>query len=148
MSEDRAIIHPVKGKTSPNPGHRAVLVSTAADLKLLCQAVEVDPRVSRRLFTSRLYTGFDARQQPFSIIGPIIGAPYAVMLLETLIVWGARQFIYLGWCGTLSSGVNIGDVVLPSTAAIDSTLRTASGVSICTHRKVSRFAQETYSSAS
>ena len=119
MPEDRAIIHPVKGKTSPDPGHLAVLVSTAADLNVLCQAVEVDPRVSHRLFTSRMHTGFDTRQRPFSLIGPIIGAPYAVMLLETLIVWGARQFIYFGWCGTLAAEVSIGDVVLPTAAAID-----------------------------
>jgi uridine phosphorylase len=119
MSEDRAIIHPVKGKTTPDPGRRAVLVSTAADLNMLCHAVEVDPRASHRLFTSRLHTGFDARKQPYSLIGPIIGAPYAVMLLETLIVWGARRFIYLGWCGTLAAEVNIGDVVLPAAAAID-----------------------------
>ena len=119
MSEDRAIIYPVKGKTSPDPGRLVVLVSTAADLNLLCQAVDTGPGASRRLFTSRLHTVCADGRQPFSLAGPIIGAPYAVMLLETLIAWGAKRFIYLGWCGAIAPAVNIGDIVLPETAAID-----------------------------
>ena len=119
MSEDRAIIHPVKGAKSPDPGRLTVLVSTAADLKLLCQAVGAEPGVCHRLFTSRLHVGFDDQQQPFSLVGPIIGAPYAVMLLETLIVWGAKRFIFVGWCGAVAPEVKIGDIVLPATAAID-----------------------------
>ena len=119
MSEDRAIIHPVKGAKSPDPGRLAVLVSTATDLHLLCRAVGADRQVSHRLFTSRLYTALDDQQQPFSLIGPVIGAPYAVMLLETLIVWGAQRFIYLGWCGAVAHEVIIGDIVLPAKAAID-----------------------------
>ena len=119
MSEDRAIIHPVKGATSPDPGHLAVLVSTAADLNLLCRAVSAAPRAGRRLFTSRLHAVCEDRQPPFSLVGPIIGAPYAVMLLETLIVWGAQRFVYLGWCGAIAPGVKTGDIVVPRAAAID-----------------------------
>ena len=119
MPDDRAIIHPVKGAASPDPGRLAVLVSTAADLNRLCRAVGADVGDGHRLFTSRLHTAFNAQQQPFSLIGPIIGAPYAVMLLETLIVWGAQRFIYLGWCGAVAAEVKIGDIVLPLSAAID-----------------------------
>ena len=119
MLEDQAIIHPVKGAKTPQPGHLVVLVSTAADLNLLCRAVNADPDTGRRLFTSRLHIVSRNNQQPFSLVGPIIGAPYAVMLLETLIVWGARRFIYLGWCGAVASSVKIGDLVLPESAAID-----------------------------
>lgn len=119
MPEDRAIIHPVKGASSPDPGRLAVLVSTATDLGVLCRAVDADPRAGRRLFTSRLHTVSNPRRQSFSLIGPVIGAPYAVMLLETLIVWGAQRFIYLGWCGSLAADVKIGDIVLPAAAAID-----------------------------
>ncbi len=119
MSEDRAIIQPVKGAKSPDPGHVTVLVSTAVDLNQLCQAANADPRAGHRLFTSRVHTVSNAEKQPFSLVGPIIGAPYAVMLLETLIVWGARQFIFLGWCGALAPSVKIGDIVLPDAAAID-----------------------------
>jgi uridine phosphorylase len=119
MSQNRPIIHPVKGATSPDPGRMAVLVSTGADLNLLCQALAAGPHVSRRLFTSRLHAVSEASRQPFSLVGPVIGAPYAVMLLETLVVWGAQRFIYLGWCGAIAPGVKAGDIVLPVEAAID-----------------------------
>ena len=67
---------------------------------------------------SRLY--FD-RLHPdgFSVTGPFVGAPYAVMLLETLIAWGARKIIFLGWCGAVSEKVKIGDIILPTSAVID-----------------------------
>ena len=55
----------------------------------------------------------------FSITGPFIGAPYAAMLLETLIAWGARRIIFLGWCGAVAEEVKIGDIILPTAALID-----------------------------
>ena len=53
-----------------------------------------------------------------SVTGPFVGAPYAVMLLETLIAWGARKIIFLGWCGAVAEKVKIGDIVLPISAVI------------------------------
>jgi purine-nucleoside phosphorylase len=41
------------------------------------------------------------------------------MLAETLIAWGARALVFLGWCGAISSTVSIGDLVLPPSAFID-----------------------------
>ena len=119
MPEDRAIIHPVKGAASPDPGHTVVLVSTAADLRMLCRTVDADAMAGHRLFTSRLHVAPNPRSHPFSLIGPIIGAPYAVMVLETLIVWGAQRFIYFGWCGAIDPRVRIGDIVIADAAAID-----------------------------
>jgi uridine phosphorylase len=54
-----------------------------------------------------------------SFVGPIIGAPYAVMLFETLIAWGARSFIFFGWCGAISPDVKIGDILIPTSAVVD-----------------------------
>jgi len=48
--------------------------------------------------------------------GPYIGAPYAVMLLESLIARGARQIIVIGWCGSISSEMKIGDIIIPHAA--------------------------------
>jgi uridine phosphorylase len=59
------------------------------------------------------------RSADFSVTGPFVGAPYAVMLLESLIVRGARRIILLGWCGAISDRVKIGDIILPTTVAID-----------------------------
>ncbi|SMC71906.1 Uridine phosphorylase [Desulfocicer vacuolatum DSM 3385] len=48
--------------------------------------------------------------------GPYIGAPYAVMLLESLIARGAKQIIVIGWCGSISSDIQIGDILMPHAA--------------------------------
>ena len=66
--------------------------------------------------TSRLYAD---KNRPFSLIGPMIGAPLAAMLMETLIAWGARGFLFFGWCGAISPNVEIGDVIVPTGAWID-----------------------------
>ena len=42
-----------------------------------------------------------------------MGAPMAVLLLEQLIALGARQFLYLGFCGALAPSYRIGDLFMP-----------------------------------
>ena len=44
------------------------------------------------------------------------GAPYAAMLFETLVAAGVRKVLVLGWCGSIDTGVAIGDVVVPQAA--------------------------------
>ncbi len=51
----------------------------------------------------------------FSVMTSPMGAPIAVMLLEQLIALGARQFIYLGFCGALNPAYRIGDCFVPTT---------------------------------
>ena len=41
--------------------------------------------------------------QPITLMAPALGAPYAVMVLEKLLVLGARMVLALGWCGSLQS---------------------------------------------
>jgi len=53
---------------------------------------------------------------PFSVIASPMGAPMAVMLLEQLIVLGARRLLYLGFCGALAPSYRIGDLFLPTHA--------------------------------
>ena len=50
---------------------------------------------------------------------PIIGSPYAAILLENLIAWGAQDFIFFGLCGSVSPEVTIGDILLPTGAYIE-----------------------------
>jgi uridine phosphorylase len=70
------------------------------------------------LFMSRLYTASNANTD-ISIAGPLIGAPYAAMLLETLVAWGAQKIILFGWCGGVSLNVKIGDIIVPTASIID-----------------------------
>jgi len=113
-----AVVNPQKTKSSPDIGPVAVMAATRADLSYLCQLLNFSRDDFQPLFMSRLY--FDRRNPGgLSVTGPFVGAPYAVMLLETLIAWGARHIIFIGWCGAVSDRVNIGDVILPTSVYID-----------------------------
>jgi len=41
------------------------------------------------------------------------------MLLENLIACGASKILFMGWCGSISKKVEIGDIVIPDVAIID-----------------------------
>jgi hypothetical protein len=113
-----AIIQPRRGKRSPRLGPVAVLVATDPDLKRLRDGLGFGSDEGRRLLISRLYTVSESLPDT-CLAGPLVGAPYAVMIAETLIAWGARTLVFLGWCGAVSATVEIGDLVLPTSALID-----------------------------
>ena len=54
-----------------------------------------------------------------SLAGPYIGAPYGVMLLESLVAKGARRIVILGWCGAVTPDLFIGDLIIPDQALCD-----------------------------
>ncbi|MBC8199732.1 MAG: nucleoside phosphorylase [Desulfobacteraceae bacterium] len=117
MSKDGAIVRPVRGKNSPQLGDYAVMAASESDLHMLCSQMNLQKNRFIKLFMSRLYV--DDRQENFTLVGPFIGAPYAAMILETLIVWGARKILFFGWCGAVSPDVKIGDIIIPTGAIID-----------------------------
>jgi uridine phosphorylase len=115
-----AIIIPQKGKRSPHLGPVAVIAGTETYLFQLCKLLDFDGGTYQKLFTSRLYRGHaNPSAAGVSITGPIVGAPYAVMVLETLIAWGARKIIFIGWCGSISDKIKIGDIIVATSAIID-----------------------------
>jgi len=118
MKPDEAIINPVKGKNAPNIGPVVVMTSSQSDLDLLCQTANIDTGYSKNLMMSKVYIAYNSAAC-FSAAGPVVGAPYAVMLMETLIAWGARKIIFSGWCGSISPDVRIGDIIIPNAAFID-----------------------------
>ncbi len=118
MDHNDAIINPVKGKKTPNLGPLAVMVSSQTDLDALLKRTGLGEEYYKSLMMSRVYIGYDS-SRGFSLTGPAVGAPYGVMLLETLIVWGAQKIIFLGWCGAISPAVKTGDIIVPSGAVID-----------------------------
>jgi uridine phosphorylase len=120
VNDTDAIILPKKGKRSPQLGPVAVVAGTETDLLQLCELLGFDRGAYQKLFTSRLYRGqADSSAAGISLSGPVVGAPYAVMVLETLIAWGARKIFFLGWCGSISEKVKIGDLVVATSAIID-----------------------------
>ena len=118
QSRSDEIVTPVKGKNSPNLGPVAVMVSSQADLNLFCSLTNLDKKKHKNLFVSRLYVENTAEAR-FTVVGPFVGAPYAVMLLETLIAWNVEKIIFFGWCGAISPDVKIGDIIIPDSAIID-----------------------------
>ncbi len=118
MQNNDAIVNPVKPKNLPDIGPVAVMVATRVDLFYLCDLFNYTKDDFQRLFISRLYFN-GLHPAGFSVTGPFIGAPYAVMLLETLIAWGVRKIVFLGWCGAISEKVKIGDIIVPTSAIID-----------------------------
>jgi uridine phosphorylase len=118
MNTDNGIIYPKRGTRSPALGPVAVLAGTETDLALLCELLGFDPAEYQKLFTSRLYFS-DRAIGGISLTGAAVGAPYAVMVLENLIAWGAEKIIFLGWCGSISRQVKIGDIIVATSAIID-----------------------------
>ncbi len=113
-----AIIQPRRGKSAPSLGPLSVLAATEPDVEALRSALGFRSDAGRRLYTSRLFT-VSTTLPGASLAGPVVGAPCAVMLAETLIAWGARTLVFLGWCGALSDALAIGDLVLPTSACVD-----------------------------
>jgi uridine phosphorylase len=116
MSEDLAIINPAPPKGGAPLPPFVVMAGSLPDLAAICGSLGVDKTGFRSFLTSRLYT---EAEQKFALAGPLIGAPYAVMLMETLIAWGAQTLVFFGWCGAISPEVHIGDIIVPTGALID-----------------------------
>lgn len=114
-----AIVSPVRGRRSPRLGPVAVVAATPGDLKAVCRRVlPADGRRQHALYISRLYAPV-ASHAGVAVAGPVVGAPYAAMIAETLVAWGVRKIIFFGWCGAISPQLAIGDVVVPTAAVID-----------------------------
>jgi purine-nucleoside phosphorylase len=113
MSE--GVVRPVVTRKTPRLGPVAFLIATQSDLEEMRKRIISENLSTLNLFTSRLIIP-DNR---VSLCGPMVGAPYAVMILETLVAWGVRDVVFLGWCGSLSPEVQIGDLVVPTGAWID-----------------------------
>jgi len=115
---DQPIVRPVGGPRAPRLGPLAVMVSNRRDLEAIAAAMPPGWAGRRRnLFNSRLQ--LPAAEVGACLVGPVMAAAYAVMLLETLAAWGARRVLYFGWCGALDDGVQIGDVLIPAEAVVD-----------------------------
>jgi len=115
---DDAITYPVIGRGFPEPGTVALMAATQHDLQALCRLFQIDADEYYPLYMSRLYV-VSGNGRRFSIVGPLVGAPYAAIILETLIAGGVAKIIFWGWCGAVSDKVKIGDIVVPDGAIID-----------------------------
>lgn len=119
MSANDAIVNPFRGKNSPVVAPVSIMVSSSDDLRNIVWQSGLKEDAGTDLYISRLYVDKETSPISFTAVGPFIGAPYGVMLLETLIAWGAKQVVFFGWCGAISPRMRIGDVLVPTGAFID-----------------------------
>jgi uridine phosphorylase len=110
MSEE--IIRPRKRKADPFIGAVAVMVAMEQDLTLIRQMMGVKGKRAASIATSKLYKG-KYHSQDVSVVGPVLGAPHGVMILEKLNVLGAEKILFWGWCGSLQQGIQNGDLIIP-----------------------------------
>lgn len=106
------IVYPVHGKKEPAVGSVAVMVATETDLALMRRSMEIAGRPAWKILSSKLYRG-RCDGEDIAVVGPMIGAPHAVMILEKLIVLGAQRILFFGWCGSIQPRLGIGDFVVP-----------------------------------
>jgi len=113
---NESIVPPLGAGKAPDIGPVAVLVSTEPDIRYL-RAALVKPK-TQSFFMGTLMTQ-EKGSKEFSIAGPYIGAPYGVMLLESLIARGAKNIIVVGWCGSITPDLVCGDLLIPDHAIVD-----------------------------
>jgi purine-nucleoside phosphorylase len=116
MQSNDPIVLPAVHARSPKLGPVAVMVATMDDTARARECMML-PHCSH-LYLSRLFHDTNNAHVP-CLIGPVLGAPYAVMLLENLRVWGVTKIIFIGWCGSIYKELGIGDILLPDGAFID-----------------------------
>ena len=113
---NESIVPPLGARRANDIGSVAVMVSCQPDINLI-KSNTVNPKNSP-FFMSTLMTS-EGCNKGICVVGPFIGAPYAAMLLESLIAKGANKIIVLGWCGAVADQLEVGDIILPCKALVD-----------------------------
>jgi len=120
MNDSGMIINPSKEKSDPELPAAGILLINPAEAEAGFQIAKKKNGRQHFLFNSKLTLIPAAPQaEPFFVAGPAVGSPMAVLTLEKLIALGAHRIITLGWCGSLSATLGIGDVLLPTWAKSD-----------------------------
>ncbi|MDP2647551.1 MAG: nucleoside phosphorylase [Desulfobacterales bacterium] len=118
MDGHEPIVNPSRRKGFPVIGPVAVMAGSQSDIHILRTLFQGVEENDFNLYLGKLHV-CHTRSGSWSIAGPLVGAPYAVMILENLIAMGARKIIFFGWCGAVSPAVRIGDIIVPTAAVVD-----------------------------
>jgi uridine phosphorylase len=111
--ENQALIQPRKGKREEVLPSLTIILFTPQDLDLLVQLSPLLCKRPYRIYLSEVFVG-SHQGVPLALVGPMLGAPQAVLVLEKLIALGVTEVMAVGWCGSLQPDVKIGDLVLPT----------------------------------
>jgi len=111
------IVSPRKGRKDPAIGPVVVMAAMQKDLALIRRSMDVSAKAISSIAASRLYRR-NRGDQNVTLVGPMLGAPQAVLILEKLVVLGAKKILFFGWCGSIREDVKNGDFVIPDRAVI------------------------------
>lgn len=111
-SAEQIIIHPRKAKKERDIPADGFLIVTPNEFRQARDLLRLAGGREQFMYGASLIVAADDR---YFIAGPAIGAPVAAMVLEKLIVLGARRIIMYGWCGAIATQLQVGDVVIGST---------------------------------
>jgi len=112
---DDSLIPPLGKHSLHDLGPIAIMVSTAPDFKYI-EANSGKKTLLPSLFTGNLFTLNEGR---VAVAGPYIGSPSAAMVLESLIARGVSKVVVVGWCGSISDQLQIGDLLMADSAICD-----------------------------
>lgn len=115
VHNDRGIIEPRRGRHEDPLPPVSLFVFTPRDLSSVRKRVALSQGHPSTLYLADLFTG-SYGGCPLSVVGPMIGAPQAVLVLEKMVAMGVRKVLAMGWCGSLQADIKVGDVVLPTGA--------------------------------
>ena len=113
------IVFPRKGRKDPTIGHVAVMIAMQKDVTLTRRARGrgIAGKASCGIAGSKLYQVKQGGRD-VTLVGPVLGSPHAVLILEKLVVLGAKRILFFGWCGSIHKSVKNGDFVVPDKAVI------------------------------
>ena len=112
-TEDDIIIHPVRSKKDKEVPPAGIFFVTPGEAGQALSTVLQNGGERRFLHNSNLAVSGDGSR---FVAGPAVGAPAAALVMEKLIVLGARHIILMGWCGAVDPSYVIGDIILPGNA--------------------------------
>ena len=103
------IVPPLGNRAAKDLGPLGILTATEPDLHLVRSGFTA-PKSKNFLLGSLVVDG--KNPMGLCLAGPYIGAPYAAMLMESLVARGVKQILILGWCGALDPQLSPGDLLL------------------------------------
>lgn len=109
-----AFINPVRLPQEETVPPRVLVAGPRPELTYLSARLPGEGK-SRRLWLSQL-TRARWQGRELLLAGPVLGGPQAALLLEKLIVLGARAVMMVGWCGSLTPALPAGSLLIPTRA--------------------------------
>lgn len=112
------VVEPRKGKREEPVPPRVIMSFTPPDMEIMARALFPKRTAWRKVDFWTLKTSTESLPS-LALAGPAFGAPAAVILLERLIVLGAKVVVGVGSCGSLQPEASIGCVILPDSSVVE-----------------------------